>query len=234
LIAPLLAMFAFLSLAQTFLGSIVGTVADASGAVVPGAGLVLTNLGTSDRRIAQSDNSGNYQFLNLAPGRYRVDIEKPGFKHLTRDEIVVEVQAIVRIDASMQVGDVGQTIEVSAQTPLLQTESAALSEVVDARKVEEMPLNGRNVYNLITLVPGVIPQGNSMSNPTGQNIFAFGNFQVGGSVNAGQGAAYVDGSREPCARKRVYPGSVAGCDAGVSRTDEQHQRGVRAIFRGRD
>jgi Carboxypeptidase regulatory-like domain/TonB dependent receptor len=190
--------------AQTFFGSIVGTVTDATSAVLPQASLTLTNLGTSERKTAESDSAGNYQFLNLVPGRYRVDVEKTGFKRLTRDEIVVEVQAALRIDAPMQVGDVGQTVEVTAQTPLLQTESASLSEVVDARKVEQMPLNGRNVFNLITLVPGVIPQGNSMTNPTGQNIFAFGNFQVGGSVQAGQGAAFVDGAPVNLAHGNVY------------------------------
>jgi hypothetical protein len=192
------------ALAQTFFGSIVGTVTDATGAVLPQSSLTLMNLGTSERKTTESDPAGNYQFLNLVPGRYRVEVEKAGFKRLTRDEIVVEVQAAVRIDAGMQVGDVGQTVEVTAQTPLLQTESASLSEVVDARKVEQMPLNGRNVYNLITLVPGVIPQGNSMTNPTGQNIFAFGNFQVGGSVQAGQSASFVDGAPVNLAHGNVY------------------------------
>jgi hypothetical protein len=153
----------------------------------------LTNTGTSERRPAESDSSGNYQFVNLVPGRYKIDIEKAGFKHVTRDEIVVEVQATVRIDVSMQVGDVGQTVEVTAQTPLLQTESASLGQVVEARKVQEMPLNGRNVLNLVALVPGVVPQGNAMANPTGQNIFAFGNYQIGGGI-AGQNAAYIDGA----------------------------------------
>ena len=192
------------ALAQTFFGSIVGTVTDTSGAVLPQSALTLTNLGTAERKTAESDGTGNFQFLNLVPGRYRVDVEKTGFKRLTRDEIVVEVQAAVRIDPVMQVGDVGQTVEVTAQTPLLQTEQANLSEVVDARKVEQMPLNGRNVYNLIALVPGVIPQGFAMTNPTGQNIAAWGNFQIGGSVSAGQGASFVDGAPVTLAHSNLF------------------------------
>jgi hypothetical protein len=103
-----------------------------------------------------------------------VDVEKSGFKHLTRDNIEVLVQATVRVDGAMQIGDVGQTVEVSAEAPLLQTDTSSLGTVVESRKVQEMPLNGRNVINLVTLVPGVVAQGSSMTNPTGQNIFSFG------------------------------------------------------------
>jgi len=179
--------------AQISYGSIVGTVTDASGAVVPEATVTLTKIGTAERRIAQSNTDGNYEFVNLLPGRYRVEVEKTGFKHLTRDDIPVEVQATVRLDASMQVGEVGQTVEVTGQAPLLQTDTSSLGTIVESRKVQEMPLNGRNVINLITLVPGVVAQGDAMTNPTGQNIFSFGNYQVGGAV-AGQNATFLDGA----------------------------------------
>lgn len=179
--------------AQISYGSIVGTVTDASGAVVPEATVTLTKIGTAERRIAQSNTDGNYEFVNLLPGRYRVEVEKTGFKHLTRDDIPVEVQATVRVDASMQVGEVGQTVEVTGQAPLLQTDTSSLGTIVESRKVQEMPLNGRNVINLITLVPGVVAQGDAMTNPTGQNIFSFGNYQVGGAV-AGQNATFLDGA----------------------------------------
>src|ERR1041384_5868864 len=76
---------------QTFYGSIVGTVRDPSGGIVPGAAVVLTNTGTSEKRASETDASGNYQFVNLVPGTYRVDIQGSGFKHLTRDGIQVEV-----------------------------------------------------------------------------------------------------------------------------------------------
>ncbi len=178
---------------QTTYGSIIGTVIDASGASVASAGLTLTNIATQEKRSEVTDDQGHYQFSNLIPGNYRVDVEKAGFKHLTRDSIEVQVQSTVRADISMQVGDVGQTVEVSAQTPLLQTETTSLGTVVDPRKVQEMPLNGRNVLNLVTLVPGVVAQGQSMQNPTGQNIFSFGNFQINGAI-AGQNATFLDGA----------------------------------------
>ena len=130
----LAACIAFLSrptLAQTSYGSIVGTVIDASGGTIPGAPVTLTNNRTGDRRVAQSNSDGAYEFPNLLPGSYRVDVEKTGFKHLTRDNIEVLVQATVRVDAAMQIGDVGQTVEVSAQASLLQTDTSTLGTVVE-------------------------------------------------------------------------------------------------------
>src|SRR5689334_1478088 len=137
--------------AQTTNGSILGTVTDSSGAVIAGAAISVTNLGTSEKRQAISDASGIYRFLDVAPGRYRVDVESPGFKHLTRDNLLVEVQSTIRIDPALEVGDTRQVVEVQASTPLLQSESATLSQVVEAKTVNEMPLNGRNVLTLMAL-----------------------------------------------------------------------------------
>src|SRR5262245_55332288 len=89
--------------AQTTNGTILGTVSDTSGGVIAGAVVAITNLGTSERRQATSDASGNYRFLDIAPGRYRVDVESPGFKHLTRDQLLVEVQSTIRIDPALEV-----------------------------------------------------------------------------------------------------------------------------------
>jgi hypothetical protein len=168
--------------AQTFYGSIVGTVTDQSKAVIAGARVTLTNTGTAEVRTDQTDVNGNYQFVNLIPGVYRVDVDSPGFKHLTHDQVQVQVQAAVRIDVALQVGDVGQTVEVTGQAALLQTETSSLSQVVEGRTVQEMPLNGRNVLNLVALVPGVVAQGGSMGNPTNTNISAWGNYQIGGDL----------------------------------------------------
>jgi hypothetical protein len=153
----------------------------------------LINIGTNERRNAASDGSGSYQFLNLIPGQYRVEIEKPGFHRFVREPITVEVQSAVRIDVAMQVGDVNQVVEVTAQTPMLQTEDASLGQVVESRKVLEMPLNGRNVFGLVALVPGVVPGGQSGTTPTGTNPFAWGNFQIGGG-QSNQSASFIDGA----------------------------------------
>ena len=184
------------AMSQTFYGSIVGTVSDSSGAIVPGTSVTLTNLGTTEKRTMVTDTMGSYRFVNLLPGRYRIEAEKSGFKRFSREPVVVTVESAVRIDVAMEVGEVTQTVEVSEATPLLQSETSSLGQVVEARKVTEAPLNGRNPLALIALVPGVVPQGSkqdsSTGNPTGTNIFAWGNFQIGGG-QANQSAAYLDG-----------------------------------------
>ncbi len=119
------------SSAQSAYGSVVGTITDVSGAVIGDAAVTLTNLGTAEHRTAQTDANGNYQFVNLNPGTYKVDIAKSGFKHFTRGSIQVEVQSTARIDTSLQVGDVNQTVEVTSQSPLLQTENASVGQVVE-------------------------------------------------------------------------------------------------------
>src|SRR5258707_6094665 len=98
---------------QTFYGSIVGTVTDPSGSAVPQASVTLTNLGTAERRTMTTDSSGNYQFVNLVPGPYKVEVEMSGFRRFVRDPINVEVQSAVRIDVPMQVGDVNQVVEIT-------------------------------------------------------------------------------------------------------------------------
>lgn len=181
------------SFGQTFYGSMVGSITDNTGSTIPQASVTLTNLGTSERKVLQTDDTGNYQFVNLAPGQYRIEVEKSGFRRLTREPIAVEVQSAVRIDVSLQVGEVTQTIEVTGQTPLLQTENASLGQVVESRKVLEMPLNGRNVFGLVALVPGVVPGGQSGTTPTGSNPFAWANYQIGGG-QSNQSATFVDGA----------------------------------------
>jgi hypothetical protein len=181
---------------QTFYGSVLGTVSDSTGAVVPGTTVTITNLATTEKRTADTDEAGLYRFVNLIPGRYRVEADKPGFKHFVREPVVVEVESAVRIDVGMEVGEASQTVEVTAQSPLLQSESSSLGHVVEARKVTEAPLNGRNPLALVALVPGVVPQGSrqdsSTGNPTGTNPFAWGNFQIGGG-QANQSATFLDG-----------------------------------------
>lgn len=181
-----------LLLGQTTFGSIVGTVTDASGGAVPNAQVTLTNIATSEKRSVTAGTGGEYEFVNLIPDSYRIDVEVTGFKHFTRQPIVVEVNQSVRIDVPLQIGQVTQTVEVTAQTPLLQPQTSSLGQVVETRQVNELPLNGRNSMNLVALAPSVVPQGQALSNPTGQNPFGWGNYQIGGAIT-NQGAEYLDG-----------------------------------------
>lgn len=178
--------------AQSTYGSISGTIVDSSGAAVAGATATVTNLSTSEKRTQNSGDDGHFTFVNLFQGQYRVDIEKQGFKRFVRQGIVVEVQQDTRVDATLTIGQVSETVEVSSEVPLLQTESSSLGQVVEQRKAGELPLNGRNIFNLITVSPAAVAQGGSGGSPVGQNPFSWGNYQVGGSF-ANQGAQYVDG-----------------------------------------
>ncbi len=177
---------------QSTYGAITGSVNDPSGASIADAQVTLTNNGTAEKRVQQSGPDGLYSFVNLAPGDYRVDVEKAGFKHFTRQNIAVEVQQTARIDVALVVGQVSETIEVSSETPLLQTDTSSLGTVVNQREANELPLNGRNIYNLTTITPSVVPQGSTMGSVVGKNPFDFANYQIGGAF-ANEGAIYLDG-----------------------------------------
>jgi len=143
--------------AQSAFGSLVGAVTDSSGAAVPDASVTLTNLGTNEKKVMQTDASGNYRFVNLLPTQYKLEIEKTSYKRSVHSPVTVQVDSAARLDSTLEVGAVSETVEVTTQAPLLQTESGSLGAQVEGKTVQEMPLNGRNVTNLISLVPGVVP-----------------------------------------------------------------------------
>ena len=178
---------------QTFYGSVIGTVQDASDAVIPGANVTITNLATGEQRTLETEAAGLYRLVNLVPGQYRLEAQADGFKRFVQEPITVAVDASIRIDPILEIGEVTEVVEVTAQTPLLQSQTGSLGQVVEARKVSEIPLNGRNVLNLVALAPGVVPQGQSMQSPTGVNIFAWGNYQIGGG-QSNQSATTLDGA----------------------------------------
>jgi Carboxypeptidase regulatory-like domain len=183
--------------AQSTFGSLSGSVTDASGAAMPDATVTLTNSATAAKQSVKTGPDGLYSFVDLNPGSYVLEVEKQGFKHFKRDPVVVQVQQSVRIDVPMEVGAVTQTVEITAETPLLTPTSTSLGQVVDERKTNEIPLNGRNVYSLITLSPAAVANGNGSGSsaggsPVGPNPFSWGNYQVGGSFG-NQSAEYIDG-----------------------------------------
>jgi len=154
LFALVLALIAGSAAAQTF-GEITGRVNDPSGAAVPGAAISVTNVATNAVRQTVTADSGNYAFPSLPPGTYRVRMEHPGFKASTSDNIDVQVQQSVRLDATLQLGQVSETVEVAAHTDLLQAENATLGAVVENKMITELPLNGRQYLNLVALAPNV-------------------------------------------------------------------------------
>ncbi len=183
--------------AQSTFGSISGTVMDASGSAVADAQVTLTSVATSAKQTFTTGPDGLYSFVNLNPGEYTLEAEKTGFKHFKRESVVVQVQQAVRIDVPMELGAVNQTIEVTAETPLLQPTYTSLGQVINERETNEIPLNGRNVFTLITLSPAAIAGGSGSGSSTGgsqvgPNPFSWGNYQVGGSFG-NESAEYLDG-----------------------------------------
>jgi hypothetical protein len=178
--------------AQSTYGTLTGTVTDATGAVTTGATVTLTNVGTSISQTQPTGDSGMYSFVNLVPGNYRLSVEKPGFKRVNRENIVIFVQQTARVDVTLSVGTKDETITVTADVPLLQAETSSLGQVVEQRNADELPLNGRNVFSLVEVAPSVVMQGQAGATATGQNPFSWGNFQIGGAF-ANQSAEYLDG-----------------------------------------
>ena len=145
-------MFALPAYGQT--GSVTGTVADASGGVVPGATVTVTNLATNLETHQQTTETGSYQVVNLTPSRYRIDVELSGFKKFSQ-VITLEVGQRARLDVELQIGLVAETIIVAESAQLINTNDATLGAVIPQTQVANLPLAIRNWDDLLALVPGV-------------------------------------------------------------------------------
>jgi Carboxypeptidase regulatory-like domain/TonB dependent receptor len=179
--------------AQNATGSLVGSVHDPTDAALSNATVTLTNQATADKRTVQSNDAGEYQFLNLLPGQYTLSITLEGFKTYTHPDVEVQVALATRENVNMQVGTATDEVTVTSTAPIIQSENASLGQVVQGKAVTDIPLNGRNVLALVGLTPGVVPQGSSSANLTGQGVFSAGNFQIGGG-SANQSSTLFDGS----------------------------------------
>jgi hypothetical protein len=139
--------------AQLITADILGTVTDAAGAVLPNAKITVVNTATAEVRTTQSTGSGDFFINLLPPGQYRVTVEAPAFKKfITTVTLVAGDRA--RTDAQLPVGDTTQTVEVTATTPALQTDSSTMRDTVAAKSVQDLPLNGRNYITLVETAPG--------------------------------------------------------------------------------
>ncbi|HOK48344.1 MAG TPA: carboxypeptidase-like regulatory domain-containing protein, partial [Bryobacteraceae bacterium] len=137
------------------LGEIVGEVKDASGAVIPGANVTVTNTATNTSRSVVTNEAGLYAFPALVPGPYRLRVEASGFKTINRGDIELQVQQTARLDFTMEVGQVTETIEVAGSAQMMATENATVGTVIENRRIVELPLNGRNFLQLVSLSPNV-------------------------------------------------------------------------------
>jgi hypothetical protein len=153
--ALLLVLWAAPSFAQFETATVVGTVRDTSGAVVPSAKVTLTNRATGVSVERMSDGNGNFEFFTVRIGTYLVSAEKDGFSIAVIDDVQVTVGARQRVDLSMAVGQLSETVEVSARSVLLQTDSSDRSQVITGEQTRALPLNGREYSALALLAPGV-------------------------------------------------------------------------------
>ena len=141
-------------MAQNTTGDITGTVTDNAGAAVANATVTLTNTGTGQKQTIQTGGAGDYTFSQLGPGSYSVQVTETGFKSYVIPEIALSAGDRAREDAKLQVGSEATTVQVTAQTPALQTDNSVVSTLVTQQQVEDLPLNGRNYINLAQIVPG--------------------------------------------------------------------------------
>jgi Carboxypeptidase regulatory-like domain/TonB-dependent Receptor Plug Domain/TonB dependent receptor len=173
-----LSALAINSNAQTFRGTILGTVTDSSGAAVSGATVTVKNTGTGLLRTVTTDDDGNYSTPELPIGTYSVTVEKSGFKTGLVNGISVEVSTERRADVALQPGDVSQTVEVSGDTlPQVESTSNTLGGIIESTVVTNLPVNGRDYQKLIFLVPGVAGSPDQITDSPG----SFGVFSVNGA-----------------------------------------------------
>ena len=153
--------------AQTTTASIVGTVQDASGAVVPKASVKAKAVATNQVREVESDPDGNYILTNLPIGQYEVTVSATGFRTEMNEGITLQVGQRARLDVTLQTGSVTESVNVSAVVPIVNTEDAVFGDVIDNKRVVELPLNGRNFNALALLTPNVqsgVPGGATLQN----------------------------------------------------------------------
>lgn len=138
-------------------GTISGSVTDASGAAVAEARIRITNLSTNAVRTAATDLAGSYSLTPLPPALYRIQVEHAGFQSYSQSGIRLQVDERLRLDIELKIGQVNEVVEVTGQASAVNTQDAVLRNVVDARRMVDLPLNGRNALSLVTLTPGVVP-----------------------------------------------------------------------------
>src|SRR5271168_5464329 len=140
--------------AQAVYGSIFGTVTDNTGAVIPNATITVTDISKGTAVTTQTNASGEYRVQHLIVDTYRVDAQAPGFSKSSTDNVLVYVDTAPKVDLKLTVGEVSNTVNVTAAAPLLETDRAEVSTILNARAVEDLPNFNRNFTAFILLTPG--------------------------------------------------------------------------------
>jgi Carboxypeptidase regulatory-like domain/TonB dependent receptor len=207
LLALALSLMSLPSLAQSTAGRVLGTIADQSGASVAGATVVVTDTQRGTSRTLTSDASGDYVAADLIPGTYKIRVEAKGFKSVERTSVTIEVATDVRVDFTLQPGNVSEIVTVTEEVPLLNTTSSTLGGTLSNKEINDLPLNGRNYENLLQLRPGVVRYPGGGFSTTSAN-----------GLRAEDNAYYVEGlfNSEPYSGQAIINGSgIAGDSATI-------------------
>ena len=197
-----MALFPVAANAQTALGAITGTVTDPQKAPLVGVEIVARHLGTSITHRATSNETGTYLITNLPIGNYELTAKSAGFKQTFRSGITVEVAQRFRLDLELQLGDVAERIDVVSEIPRIQTEDSSLGTVVEQKRIADLPLNGRHVFNLVKIVAGVVPRSNSTDGFAEVNNQTFSQMRInGGPAYGNQFFWMVFPTRQQCITK---------------------------------
>jgi len=138
--------------------SLTGRISDATGAVIPGAQVTITNVNTGVSREVTSNEEGYYTIPQLQPGEYRTSIRKDGFKPIQQSGVSLQVEQVLRLDYTLEAGALTETVNVAAVlAATVESETSSLGKVVDQQRIQNLPLLGRNPYSLVSLVPGARP-----------------------------------------------------------------------------
>jgi len=156
LVSLLVLLFALTAIAQIQNGQFTGTVTDPSGAAVANAKVMITNAATGLSVTATSNATGAYQVSELPPGTYKITIEAPGFKTFSDVGVTLNAGSTSHVDAKMTLGQTREVVEVTGEASQVNTEEAKLATTISSTQIENLPLNGRNVYDLMQLAPGAV------------------------------------------------------------------------------
>jgi hypothetical protein len=211
----MLALSASVAFAQDTTGTILGTITDASGGVLPGVSVTVKNTDTSQSRTIVTDEGGRYRVPLLAPGHYEVTAQISGFQTMVRSGITVSVGSQAVVDARLSLGNVSESITVEGAAPLVETTTGTISNVVTEQQLGSMPLNGRDITQLVLLQPGVVM---SRSSVQGSNVGQGTKMSVAGS-RPSQNMFTLDGTAYNDALNNT-PASANGVMTGVETIKE--------------
>ena len=217
-------------------GRIVGVVTDSTGAVIPAAKVVVIDLGRNSTRALSTNEHGRFTASDLQPGEYRVEVESQGFKKFVQTAVTVRVGDSVEIPARLELGAATESVTITGETPLLQTTSSSVGEVIERKLVADLPLNERQAFSLVLLTPGV--NANRQISNAAQPFNRAGNFSVSGgrgdtneilldgtpnTVTEGSTGAFravtifptVEGTQEFKVQSNTYASEFGGSGGGV-------------------